>query len=77
MNDTVTLKLTRAEALALDELVNNSAEKFFMTVGGDAEYTLKGWNDSDAARACDKLSEAVLGQASSGSWHELLAMRSK
>ena len=77
MTDTVTLKLTRAEAAALDELVNNSAEKFFIVVGGDKEYSFEGWNERDAANACDKLREAVLGQPSSGTWNECLAMRAK
>lgn len=76
MKDTITLKLKRAEALALDELVN-SAERFFMVVGGDKEYSFDGWNEGDAASACDKLREAVLGRPSSVSWHECLAMRSK
>lgn len=77
MTDTVTLTFTRAEALALDELVNNSAGKFFTVVGGEKDYSFDGWNEKDAANACDKLREAVIGQPSSGSWHECLAMRVK
>jgi hypothetical protein len=72
MSDSVTLKLTRAEALALDELVSTSAEKFFMVVGGDKDYTFEGWNKEAAAAACDKLREAALGQSSSGPWSELI-----
>jgi hypothetical protein len=45
MTDRITLKLTRGEAKALDELVNNRAEKFFMIVGGDKDYSLDGWNE--------------------------------
>ena len=58
MKDTVTLKLTYAEALALDELVNTSAEKFFCVVGGDKDYRLVGWDKPTAASACDKLRAA-------------------
>jgi hypothetical protein len=72
MKDTVTLKLTRAEAIALDELVNTSAEKFFRVVGGDKDYILNGWNKEIAANACDKLREAVLGWPSSGRWSEFI-----
>ncbi len=77
MKDTVTLKLTRAEATALDELANNSAEKFFIVADGDQNYSFEGWNERDAANACDKLRAAVLGQPSSGSWHEVLDRRVK
>lgn len=76
MKDTVTLELTRAVALALDELVNSSAERFFMVVGGNNEdYTFDGWKENDAADACDKVRAAVLGQPSSGSWRVSLEMR--
>jgi hypothetical protein len=74
MKDTITVKLTRAEALALDELVNNSAEKFFCVVGGDRDYTFEGWDKKAATSACDKLREAVLEQPSSGTWAEHLTM---
>jgi hypothetical protein len=75
MKDTVTLKLTRAEAMALDELANNSAEKFFCTIGGEKDYGLVGWDKETAASACDKLRNAVMGEErpAENTWAHFLA----
>lgn len=62
MAESIVLKLSKAEALALRALAENSAEPFFMVVGGDKEYDLDGWTKESAARACDKLREAILGK---------------
>jgi hypothetical protein len=59
MTETITLRLTCAEALALDALVDNSAETFFGVVGGDKQYRLDGWTKKEAAQACDKLRTAL------------------
>jgi hypothetical protein len=62
MAESIILRLTKAEALALHALVDNSAEPFFMVVNGDKDYRLDGWTKESAARACDKLREALLGK---------------
>ena len=62
MTESIILKFTEAEALALHALVENSAEPFFMVVDGDKEYRLDGWTKESAARACDKVREAILGK---------------
>ena len=61
MKDTVILKLTRAEVMALDELANFGAETFFCVVGGNPEFRTVGWDKKIAATACDKLREAARG----------------
>jgi hypothetical protein len=78
MTDTVTLKLTQAEAYALHELVEKSAEKFFMVVGGDKDYEIVGWTENDAAMACDKLRAAALGiPLDDEGWRNILTLRIK
>lgn len=78
MTDTVTVTLTRAEAYALHELVDKSAEKLFMVVGGENDYAFVGWNENDAAMACDKLRAAALGTPLDGDgWREMIARRVK
>jgi len=78
MADTVTLKLTRAEAYALHELVDKSAEKLFMVVGGGKDYGFVGWDENDAAMACDKLRAAALGTPlDDDGWRKMLTMRVK
>jgi hypothetical protein len=57
---TITLELTRSEALALDALVNNAAEKLFMIKGGKDDYAFESWSMETAATACDKLHAAVM-----------------
>ena len=75
MTDTVTLKLTRAEAYTLHELVDKSPVKLFMVVDGDKDYTFVGWTEDDAALACDKLRDAALGHASPDGWRKMLTRR--
>jgi hypothetical protein len=78
MADTVTLKLTRAEAYALHELVDKSAEKLFMVVGGGKDYGFVGWDENDAAMACDKLRAAALGiPLDDEGWRKMLTIRVK
>jgi len=72
MARSIVLKLTKAEALALHALVDNSAEAFFMVVNGDKDYKLDGWTKESAARACDKLREAVLGEPPQDTWTQFL-----
>ncbi len=78
MADTITLRLTRAEAYALHELVDKSAEKLFMVVGGEKDYAFLGWDENDAATACDKLRAAALGMPFDGDgWCQMLTRRLK
>lgn len=58
----VSLQFTRTEALALHALTDRSAELFFGVVGGDKDYDPSCWTKEDAARACDKLRAAILGE---------------
>jgi len=60
MTETITLTLTRSEALALDALVNQSAERLFMDKHGGKPYALETWTKETAARACDKLHAAIM-----------------
>jgi len=73
MTETITLTLTRSEALALDALVNHSAERLFIDKNGGEPYALESWTKETAARACDKLHEAVLGEPSSQTWSHFLS----
>jgi hypothetical protein len=62
MAESIVLKLSKAEALSLRALAENSAEPFFTVVDGDKGYELDGWTNESAARACDKLREVTLGK---------------
>ena len=73
MTESVTLTLTRAEALALHALADNSAEPFFMVVNGDKDYSFDGWTKESAASACDKLREAILGEPPQLTWVQFLS----
>jgi hypothetical protein len=75
MAKSIILELTKAEARALDALVHKSAMPFFMSVSGDEGYRFQGWTKESAARACDKLREAVLGEPSSLTWTQFLSQQ--
>jgi len=66
MKKTVTLKLTEAEAMALDELVSWSVGILNDTYDRQANLLLEDWDRPATWTAWDKLRAAVLGPPSDG-----------
>jgi len=72
VKDIIVLRMTRAEAQALDDLADGAMDRLASNRTSLAEYARTEGDLETAARACDKLRQAVLDEPNSLKWEELI-----